>query len=140
MLGGDVYSQLVGHLVRHFSTGTLMVGGGLLAAAGLLFEATVPPWPQQAVIFLVMGMGFYTLHACILIYMTELAPEARGTSVAGHALSYFSGQALGPVVYGFGFATIGASATLVGAAVAVAAVGIVTTWLLQRIGRRAATP
>jgi predicted MFS family arabinose efflux permease len=133
MLGGVGYSQVVVRLVPHVSTAALMVGGGLLAAAALLAEATVPPWPAQVAIFLCMGLGFYTLHACILVYMTELAPEARGTSVAGHALSYFSGQAIGPVVYGFGFATVGASPTIVIAAVVLALVGIVTTALLQRL-------
>lgn len=132
MLGGIVYSQFVGFIVRRFPTRVLMTGGGLLVAAALMAEATVPPWPAQALIFLVMGLGFYTLHACILIYMTELAPEARGTSVAGHALSYFTGQALGPVLYGIGFAAIGAGSTLMVAAVTMGLVGIVTTWLLQR--------
>ncbi|MBX6424822.1 MAG: MFS transporter [Variibacter sp.] len=133
-LGGVVYSIMVGQLVSRFSTPTLMVGGGLLAALGLLVEATVPPWPVQLLVFLVIGVGFYTLHACILVYMTELAPEARGTAVAGHALSYFSGQALGPVIYGLGFAAIGASATIVLAALAIALVGLVTPWLLERRG------
>jgi predicted MFS family arabinose efflux permease len=134
MFGGVIYSQLVGYIVPRLSTPVLMAGGGLLAAAAMLVEATVPPWPVQVLTFLAMGLGFYTLHACILVYMTELAPEARGTSVAGHALSYFSGQAIGPVVYGFGFATIGAAPTIVGAAVALALVGIVSTWLLQGLG------
>jgi predicted MFS family arabinose efflux permease len=138
MFGGIVYSQLVGYLVPRLSTAMLMVGGGVLAACALLVEATIPPWPLQVAAFLCMGLGFYTLHACILVYMTELAPEARGTSVAGHALSYFSGQAIGPVAYGFGFAMIGPSSTLVTAAVTLAIVGIMTTWLLQRQSRQAA--
>jgi predicted MFS family arabinose efflux permease len=134
MLGGVGYSQFVVHLVPRVPTAALMVGGALLAAIALLTEATVPPWPVQVATFLCMGLGFYTLHACILVYMTELAPEARGTSVAGHALSYFSGQAIGPVIYGFGFATLGPTPTIVIAAVVLALVGVVTAWLLQRLG------
>ncbi|MBN8919497.1 MAG: MFS transporter [Rhizobiales bacterium] len=132
MVGGLVYSMLVGQLVARFSTKTLMIGGGFIVAAALLVQATIPPWPVQLLVFLVMGTGFYTLHACILVFMTELAPEARGTAVAGHALSYFSGQAIGPVLYGLGFALIGAPPTIAIAAVSMALVGVVTARLLGR--------
>ncbi|HET9903218.1 MAG TPA: MFS transporter [Xanthobacteraceae bacterium] len=133
MLGGIAYSQLVGYLVPRLSTAALMAGGGGLAALALLAQATVPPWPVQFAIFFCMGLGFYTLHACILVFMTELAPEARGTAVAGHALSYYMGQAIGPVLYGLGFARIGPAATIALAAVIVGLIGVVTTWLLQRL-------
>lgn len=135
-LGGVVYSLIVGQLVRRFSTSTLMLGGGLLAAAMMLAEALVPPWPVQFFVFLLMGFGFYTLHACILVQMTELAPEARGTATAGHALAYFSGQALGPVAYGVGYGTIGLPASIVIGAVLIALVGYFCVRLL--LGRGAA--
>jgi len=129
-LGGVFYSLMVGKLVPRFSTSTLMIGGGLVAAAALVVEAMVPPWQAQLLLFLVMGLGFFTLHACILVHMTELAPAARGTAVAGHALAYFSGQAVGPVVYGIGFATIGPAATLIVAAATIGLVGYFTARLL----------
>jgi predicted MFS family arabinose efflux permease len=132
-LGGVVYSLLVGRLVPRFSTTTLMTGGGLLAAIGLAGEAFVPPWQAQMVLFFIMGLGFYTLHACILVVMTELAPDARGTAVAGHALSYFTGQAVGPVAYGFGLAAIGTSATILTGAAVMVLVGYLTPRLLARI-------
>jgi predicted MFS family arabinose efflux permease len=81
-----------------------------------------------------MGCGFYTLHASIMIYMTELAPDARGTAVAGHALSYYSGQAIGPIAYGTGFAVIGASPTIVTAAVVMVLIATLTPWFLKRRG------
>lgn len=136
-LGGVVYSLIVGRLVPRFSTTTLMVAGGLLTAAMLLVEATVPTWPVQLVAFLLMGFGFYTLHACIVAQMTELAPAARGTATAGHALAYFTGQAAGPVLYSFGFAALGPPATIVIGAVTMALVGYVTARLLYG---RAASP
>ena len=111
-----------------------MVGGGMLTGAMMTVQAFVPPWPVQVAIFIPMGFGFYLLHACILVYMTELAPQARGTAMATHALSYFSGQALGPIVYGLGFAAIGAFSTVVLAGLTIATIGITTAILLG--GRR----
>jgi predicted MFS family arabinose efflux permease len=134
-LGGVIYSVFVGRLVPRFSTTTLMTGGGFLAAAGLVGEAFLPAWPVQMGLFLVMGFGFYTLHACILVVMTELAPEARGTATAGHALSYFTGQAVGPVVYGFSFALIGVPATILIGAVVMVLIGYLTPRLLERMAR-----
>ncbi len=134
LAGGVVYSLAVGKLVARFSAPALMLGGGLLTAAGLLVAATVPPWPVQVATFFVMGCGFYTLHASIMIYMTELAPDARGTAVAGHALSYYSGQAIGPIAYGTGFAVIGASPTIVTAAVVMVLIATLTPWFLKRRG------
>jgi predicted MFS family arabinose efflux permease len=133
-LGGVIYSLTVGHLVRRFSTTTLMLGGGFLAAAMMLVEALVPPWPVQLFVFLLMGFGFYTLHACILVQMTELAPEARGTATAGHALAYFSGQAVGPVLYGIGYGLIGLPVTIAIGAVLIGLVGYFCARLLHGRG------
>ena len=57
-------------------------------------------WPVEFVNFIVFGFGFYLLHGCIQVYVTELAPTARATATAGHSSFFFSGQALGPVIYG----------------------------------------
>lgn len=137
-LGGVVYALIVPHLVARFSIFSLMIFGGSAAAAMLLIQALVPPWPVQVAIFAVMGFGFYLLHGCIIVQMTELAPEARGTATAGHALAYFSGQALGPIVYAVGFATVGPSPTIVIAAVVMALVGYLSARWLHG-GRASAT-
>lgn len=134
-LGGVIYALAVGRLVPRFSTYALMVTGGLLASAALVAQAAIPPWPAQVAIFALMGFGFYVLHGCILVQMTELAPEARGTAVAGHALAYFSGQAVGPVVYGLGIAAVGPSVTILAAALTMALVAVVTAQLLHGRGR-----
>ena len=131
LLGGVAYSLLVGRLVPRFATRTLMIAGGLTASLCLTIQAALPPWQIQIVVFLVMGFGFYLLHACILVQMTELAPDARGTAMAGHALAYFSGQAVGPIAYGLGFAAMGPSATILMAAVTLALVGYLAARLLH---------
>lgn len=134
-LGGVVYSLIVSRLVAHFSIFSLMIFGGGAAAAMLLVQAFVPPWPVQVAVFFVMGFGFYLLHGCIIVQMTELAPDARGTATAGHALAYFSGQALGPIVYAIGFAAIGPSPTIVIGAIVMGLIGYVSAQLLH--GRKA---
>ena len=60
-------------------------------------------WPLEVVDFALFGFGFYMLHACIQVYVTELAPAARGSAVALHSFFFFLGQAVGPIVYGVGF-------------------------------------
>ncbi|MCC7346719.1 MAG: MFS transporter [Variibacter sp.] len=128
-LGGVIYSLLVRNLVRMLTPRQLMIAGGALAGAALAAEALAPPWPVQMLLFLLMGFGFYTLHACILVQMTELAPEARGTATAGHAFAYYSGQSLGPVVYGIGYGSIGLPATILASAAVIVTIG----WLCARL-------
>ena len=88
-------------------------------------------WPLAILAFALLGFGFYLLHGSIQVFMTELAPEARGASVALHSTSFFFGQAIGPVLYGVGFAHAGQGTTLVIAAMGVALVGLVTVRLLH---------
>lgn len=133
--GGVIYALSAGVLVKNFRTAPLMRAGGLLAALGLLIEALLPPWPAQVAAFAVMGFGFFLLHACILVQMTELAPTARGTAVAGHAFFYYVGQAAGPVAYGVGLATIGAQPSILLAAAVITATGFLVPYLLFTRGR-----
>lgn len=129
-LGGILYAISVRPLVTRFATRTLMSAGGAIAAAGLLLESAQPPWQVQFVALAAMGFGFYLLHSCIMVQMTELAPSARGTAVAGHASAYYFGQALGPVMYGLGFTALGAAPTMIVCAIVVIAIGLVVPRLL----------
>lgn len=129
-IGGMLYSLFAKVVVPRFATRTLMVGGSLLAALGLIIEAVVPPWPVQLVAMAILGFGFYLLHACIQVQMTELAPRARGTAVSMHSFAYFLGQAAGPVLYGAGLATLGVAPTLIACAILIGATGPVAARLL----------
>jgi predicted MFS family arabinose efflux permease len=130
-VGGIVYAIAVGQLLSRFAAVPLMITGGTLAAAGLLVEAAAPPWQVQFLALASMGFGFYLLHGCIMVQMTELAPTARGTAVAGHASAFYIGQGLGPVVYAIGFAAIGSATTMVLAAALMLLIGIITARLLH---------
>src|SRR6188472_3028832 len=104
-IGGVIYTMMVAWLVAHISERRLMATGGMVMGACLLVIALRMPWPVEFMNFMVMGFGFYLLHGCIQVYVTELAPSARGSATAAHSMFFFLGQAAGPVVYGVGLSS-----------------------------------
>jgi DHA1 family inner membrane transport protein len=102
-LGGVIYSLSVPALVAHFAERRLMLVGGTLAALALAFAALHFPWGAQVAIFGIFGFGFYLLHGCIQVHVTDLSATARGAATSVHSSFFFMGQATGPVVYGFGY-------------------------------------
>jgi predicted MFS family arabinose efflux permease len=112
-IGGILYSLAVTPLTRRWQPRQLMIGGGLVAAVALLMIATDPPWQAQLAAFIVLGIGFYSLHSCIQVEATELSHTARGTATSLHSLFFFLGHASGPVLYGYGFTHLGASVSVI---------------------------
>ncbi|MGE0765009.1 MAG: MFS transporter [Hyphomicrobiaceae bacterium] len=111
-IGGILYTACVKALLKRMTYLSLVRWGGLMCMAGFAWLALVHSWPPKALAFIVIGFGFYMIHNSIQTQVTELVPEARGASVALHAFSFFLGQAVGPVLYGFGLASLGALATI----------------------------
>ena len=109
-----------------------MIGGGILMGLTLMAYAIPAPWPFKFAAFVVIGFAFYMLHGVIQIYATELAPSARGSSMALHSAFFFFGQAIGPVVYRFGLAHAGLTATLFVAGLVVIGVGFTCALNLRR--------
>jgi predicted MFS family arabinose efflux permease len=81
-----------------------MMIGGALAAIALGLAALHFPWYAQVAVFGLLGFGFYLLHGCIQLHVTDLSPTARGAATSMHSSFFFTGQAIGPVLYGFGYA------------------------------------
>jgi MFS transporter, DHA1 family, inner membrane transport protein len=106
-IGGVIYTLIVSWLVTHIGERRLMAGGGMVMGACLAVIALRVPWPAEFVNFIVIGFGFYMLHGCIQVYVTELAPHARASATAGHSAFFFLGQAIGPVIYGLGLNSVG---------------------------------
>ncbi|HEY4139913.1 MAG TPA: MFS transporter [Pseudolabrys sp.] len=130
-IGGIAYTFVVSKMLALFGERRLMVGGGLAVAACLVVIALRAPWPVEFVNFIVLGFGFYSLHGCIHIYVTELAPSARATAMSGHTAFFFLGQAIGPVIYGIGLDSIGLTPLLLTGAVAIAVTGCVCALCLR---------
>ncbi len=128
-LGGILYTLLVRTLLDRFGRTTMMRGGAVICLAGLLGVAASTSWPQQMAALFVLGAGFYPVHNSLQTTATDLAPTARGKAMALHAASFFTGQACGPLAYRLGFETIGPSATL---AVAGVAMCLLALWIAGR--------
>ena len=78
-----------------------------------------------------LGFGFFMLHNGIQVKMLELAPQARGSSVAMHAFFLFTGQALGPVLYGQALPVWGSFVTTLVSGAVMLATGLACARLLQ---------
>jgi predicted MFS family arabinose efflux permease len=133
-LGGVVYSLSVPWIVARITEPRLMILGGIFAATGLALIALHFSWVTQIGLFALFGFGFYLLHSCIQVHVTDLSQTARGAAMSLHSTFFFLGQAIGPVVYGFGFTHGGMETTMfVGAAVLVT-IGFVCSRLLRHRG------
>jgi predicted MFS family arabinose efflux permease len=109
-----------------------MATGGMTMAFCLVVIALRMPWPVEFANFILLGFGFYLLHGCIQVYVTELAPSARGSAMAGHSFFFFVGQAVGPVVYGLGLGSVGIVSVLLVGAVMLTATGWICALRLRR--------
>jgi predicted MFS family arabinose efflux permease len=132
-IGGLFYSSAVSLLVSRLKERRMMIMGGALMAAALGIMALDLAWPFQFAAFLILGFGFFSLHGCIQIFATELAPNARASAMALHSSAYFLGQAVGPLYYGFGLAHGQGAVSLLLGGMAILGTGILCArWLPQR--------
>ena len=84
------------------------------------------------------GFGFFLLHNPVQTEVSELAPDARASAFSLHALSFYTGQALGPILYGAGAQTIGLPASLVIGACGFLVAGLGAWCLLREAPTRGA--
>lgn len=125
-VGGILYTLTVRSMLRRITYLTLIRIGGVLCATGLFALAAFHTWPPKTLAFTAVGFGFYMIHNSIQTQVTELAPDARGAAVALHAFCFFLGQAMGPILYRLGIATLGAPATVATSAVVIFLLGLAT--------------
>ena len=131
-VGGALYGLLVSRLLALLGETQMMRLGGAAMAFCLVVIAAQFYWPIEFANFMLLGLGFYMLHAVIQIYASELAPAARGSAMALHSFFFFLGQAAGPVVYGIGLATIGITPVLLFGAAVLFGVGLTCAQWLRR--------
>jgi predicted MFS family arabinose efflux permease len=123
-VGGAVFGLIVPQMLKIFGTRGLMIWGGLIAASMLCVSTLRLAWQAEFAAFFVMGIGFYMMHNCFQLAASEIAPKARGSAIALHSSAFFTGHAIGPVFYYWGLAHAGLVATLLAAALIIAATGI----------------
>ncbi|MDX2203267.1 MAG: MFS transporter [Hyphomicrobiaceae bacterium] len=131
-IGGLAYSMTVASFMRHLTQPQMMLTGAFMAAFGFVIVSFDPSWLVQFAAMLLVGMGFYLLHACIQVEATELLPSARGTAISMHSLFFFIGIATGPVVYGVAFAQLGSALAVLAGAALVVGIGLLCTRTLAR--------
>jgi len=130
-LGGVLYSISVSVLVARIAQRNLMIIGGTIAAIALVLIAPNPSWSAQAAVFATLGFGFYMLHGSIHVHVTELSQTARGAATSLHPSTFFIGQAMGPIYYGFTFAHGEGSLSIIAGALVVLGVGLLCARLLR---------
>lgn len=132
-IGGLIYTQIITRFIRRMGgVGNLIRFGGMAAAIGYFGVAWQGSWPFEMMAFVVLGLGFYSVHNSLQTQATELAPHNRGAAVALFAFFLFLGQAVGPLIFAAAFGLVSASKFI--AAVGIAAACL--SFLLARALRR----
>lgn len=131
-LGGLIYGFLVRSFVARLGQRRMVTVGGLvMGVAILVFSLPFLPWWVGIGCFIVQGLGFFLMHGTFQAQATELAPEARGSSVALFACALFMGHALGPVIVGALKLAYGPTPALLTMAVGIALLGLIAPRLLR---------
>jgi MFS transporter, DHA1 family, inner membrane transport protein len=133
-IGGVAYSLAVTPLTRRWQPRELMIAGGVVCAAAFALAALDPPWQVQFAVFVVLGIGFYLLHGCIQVEASELSTTSRGTAMSLHSLFFFMGHSAGPVLYGIGFAYLGAGPSVLLGGLVMLVTGLMCARFLRRSG------
>ncbi len=129
--GGILFSLSLPFLVAHVAQRHMMLAGAVFASIAFMLIALNLVWYLQVLVFLVFGIGFYMLHNCIQLHVTDLTQTARGAALSLHSASFFFGQAIGPIYYGYAFEHFGlAKPPLVGAVV-ILGIGLVCARFLR---------
>jgi predicted MFS family arabinose efflux permease len=130
-LGGIIFSLALPYLVVRMSERQLMLTGTAGAAIAFILIALNLSWYLQAAVFVLFGLGFYMLHNNIQLHVTDLSQTARGTALSLHSSAFFTGQAIGPIYYGYAFGHFGIGVPpLIGAGVIIA-IGLICARLLR---------
>lgn len=140
-VGGLFYTATVSHFLPRLGVKGMMIVGAALVGLQLIAIAFGPGWKVQFATMLLMGWGFYMIHGCLQVFASELSIEARATAMSLHSFSFFMGQTIGPIAYGFGIVHAGKLPTLSVAAAIMIALGFACAALLrQRPPSDAITP
>jgi len=130
-VGGLLYTLALPYILRNFRRTQMMSAGGLLSSVGLAGMALLAPWQAMTAGFVVTGFGFMMLHNSVQAEVAELAPNARASAFSMHSFCFFSGQAVGPILFGFGIHQVGQS-WLVLNLLLIAATGVIVARLFAR--------
>jgi predicted MFS family arabinose efflux permease len=135
-VGGLVYAFTARRIVARYGEHRMVLSGGILMGLGFLILWLSPWWLTAGPDALMLGFGTYLFHNTLQTNATQMAPVARGTSVALFAFCLFGGQAIGVSLAGYTFDHFGATPMLLAAAVVLPLAG---WWFVRALLRRQAT-
>ena len=131
-IGGIGYSLVVPYLAGRVPDRKLMLAGGAVAGSCLALISLHFPWPVQAAVYAAFGCGFYLLHSCIQVHVTDLSQTARGAAASLHSSSFYHGAGAGPRDLRVRLCPWRAEPTIVFGALVVLGVGFMCSRLLRR--------
>ncbi len=132
-VGCWAYIRLAPRLVAHWAEATLVLLGGLVAAAGMALAAFAGAWPAYVVAEIMLGLGYFMLHIVLQARATEMLPASRGVAVSSFAFALLTGQALGALLCGAGIGWRGYRAVFAADCPALAALALLL-WFSLRAG------
>ena len=135
-VGGLVYAFTARRIVARYGEHRMVLSGGILMGLGFLILWLSPWWLTAGPDALMLGFGTYLFHNTLQTNATQMAPAARGTSVALFAFCLFGGQAIGVSLAGYTFDHFGATPMLLAAAVVLPLAG---WWFMRALLRRQVT-
>jgi predicted MFS family arabinose efflux permease len=131
-VGGLFYTFTVSNFLPRLGVKGMMIVGAALVGLQLAALAFGPGWKLQFACMLMMGWGFYMIHGCLQVFASELSIEARATAMSLHSFSFFMGQTVGPIAYGFGVVHAGKLPSLTVAAGIMIALGFACAALIRQ--------
>lgn len=94
-LGALMYALRANQFVTWLGERRLAMTGGLTMAIAYAAFMLSSVWYWGVLASILSGLGYYFLHAVLQTHATQMAPTARGSSVALFASCLFLGQSLG---------------------------------------------
>ncbi|MBM3608956.1 MAG: MFS transporter, partial [Alphaproteobacteria bacterium] len=138
-LGAFMFTATVSYSLRLFTRYQLMFAGGFFSACSALSLVFDMPWQFYFAGFTLAGIGYMMVHNSIQAEVAELAPALRGSAFAMHSCSFFSGQSLGPILFGLLMTPIGASGAALAFAMLVLLIGPAVSLIFRRLPPSAET-
>jgi predicted MFS family arabinose efflux permease len=127
-LGALIYTQMARRIVPRLGEARMVLLGGLLMTGGLLMGMLSHAALVFVAVELMLGLGFFMLHAVLQARATEMLPDARATAVSSFAAVLFLGQSVGALTMGV---LIGAFDYRIAFLVDAAAILMFTLWLTR---------
>lgn len=138
-VGALVFAFTAPMILRRMPRPHMIAWGAVITAICLVFMAQGYSWQVQALIFTVVGFGFFLQHNAIQGEVSELSEELRASAYSMHAFAFCAGAATAPVIYSISIPAFGATVTLTGAAISFFCVGMISSGLFRLFNARRAS-